>query len=118
MPKSVKSEKSATWPTETVQELTAMYDGDNSKLPEIAAKLKKSVPSIRSKLVNLGVYVKPETPKKVGGASSVRKIQLVNEVAEHLKMGKGSLESLEKASKADLESLLKAVTISLPKTEK
>jgi hypothetical protein len=68
----------------------------------------KSAAAVRSKLVSLGVYEKNE-PRKVGGASSTRKIEIVHAIETMLSKDRDSLASLEKASKAELDALSKAI---------
>jgi len=100
----------SAWSEESVIMLNEMYTGDNSELPKIAAKLQKSIPMVRSKLVSQKTYVKEEAPKKVGGASSVRKSQLVTQIEKLLGAEKGDFESFEKASKLELEALIEKIT--------
>jgi hypothetical protein len=101
------STKSVNWSAETVAVLTENYPA--MTVEALAQKLGKSVPAVRSKLVSLKVYQKQE-PRAVGGASSVRKIQLVKQLAEALQVEMEKVESLEKASKEALQLLLECLT--------
>jgi NDP-sugar pyrophosphorylase family protein len=64
---------------EMVQKAIAMYSElGNEGIPEIAKALEKSERSVRSKLVNVGVYVSsPKQPKK---GETPSKKQLLNEI--------------------------------------
>lgn len=92
------------WTPEAEQALQAVYTGNdmNSKLGKLVEG--KSAAAVRSKLVSLGAYERNET-RAVGGASSTRKIEVVRSVETILSMPKGSLDSLEKGKKSELESL-------------
>jgi hypothetical protein len=95
------------WSDQEVQLLIESYSGDNSQLAEIARSMKKTIPMIRSKLVALKKYQKPEVVAKVGGASSLRKITIVKSIAKTFEQSEDTFASFEKASKTDLELLLK-----------
>lgn len=102
------------WSTETTTQLSTAYAAanfDNAQLDTIAKQFNKTVPMVRSKLVSLKEYV-PNKPRATGsnGSAPVRKLALVNSVAEKLELDKGALASFEKGSKADLEALLAAIT--------
>jgi hypothetical protein len=96
------------WSTEMTTRLTSAYNGDNTKLEVIAKEFGKTVPMVRSKLVSEGVYV-PNVKRAVGNASAVRKLALVRNVETVLSMPVGSLDSLEKGSKAELTALTEAL---------
>ena len=70
----------------------------------------KSVPMLRSKVVNLGYYQKA-APKSVGstGTPTVRKMDYVE--ALQTLSGVDDLKTLEKASKPQLEALANALTL-------
>ena len=104
MTKSVKAPAAKGWTQEVTAKAVEMYAA-KTELSAIAKELGKTVPSVRSKLVAEGVYVKQES-RAVGGASPVRKIALVKQLAEALELELTELESLEKASKPALELLL------------
>ena len=92
------------WDEQAEQALASAYTGraDNDKLGSLVEG--KSAAAVRSKLVSLGIYEKNE-PKSVGGASSSRKIESVRAIEAIAGMGKGTLDSLEKARKDELETL-------------
>lgn len=101
--------KSVAWSPEMTETLVTRYaQGEGASLETIAKELGKTVPAVRSKLVSEGVYVK-QTPRAVGGASPVRKIALVKQLASALEVEFETVESLEKASKPALEALLEAL---------
>jgi hypothetical protein len=101
--------KDGQWTEEAEQALKARYSGnaDNENLGKMVQG--KTAAAVRSKLVSLGVYEKNE-PKAVGGASSTRKLEYVRAVETMLSMKKGSLDSLEKGRKDELEALAEALT--------
>ena len=103
---------SKAWSPELTATLVSGYaEGTGKDVATLAKELGKTVPAVRSKLVSEGVYVKQE-PRAVGGASPVRKIALVKQLANELELELSELESLEKASKPALELLLKALKTS------
>jgi hypothetical protein len=70
----------------------------------------KTLNMVRSKAVNMDVYQKATT-KSVGVSGTVtRKIEFVNAIEILASLNKGSLASLEKASKPQLEALANALT--------
>ena len=96
------------WNKENVAILEAAYNGDNSKLPEIARTLKTTVASVRSKLVNLKVYVaavKPATTSK----AKASKAEMVKAAEILLSVPSGSLVSFEKATVKDLKTFTDAI---------
>lgn len=101
---TTKNAKAVNWTDETVAKLTTEYTGSNLK--ELAVALGKSEAAVRGKLVSLGIYQKQE-PRSVGGASAVRKMALVREVANAMGVEVAQVESLEKAKKETLELVLK-----------
>lgn len=96
------------WTEEAVEKLTTEYNGqaDNERLAEIGEQFGVTAHAVRSKLVSMKIYEKNE-PRSVGGASSIRKAHLVRKVANALNAQ--GLESLEKATKQDLETLLELI---------
>lgn len=101
-----------SWPDSEVKALTAAYAAcgfDNSKLGELMAG--KTAAQCRSKLVQLGQYKKAEEVKKSAAeGGSGKKIEIVNAVEIFAGLAKGSLASLEKASKSELELLARRMT--------
>lgn len=101
-----------SWPENEVKALLAAYAAsgyDNSKLGELMAG--KTAAQCRSKLVSLGEYVKAEEVKKSAAeGGSGKKIEIVNAVEIFAGLAKGSLASLEKASKSELELLARRMT--------
>lgn len=76
---------------------------------QLAQELGKSTRSIVAKLSSLKVYQTPAKTTKAGKAI-VRKSAIVADIASTLDIEASAIESLEKATKADLETLLKAVS--------
>lgn len=101
------TEKATALYSEMVAEHGAEYANENLK--EIAKTLgAKSAAAVRSKLVSAKVYVKADTPRKVGGGSSLRKIHFVRAfVAEAEERGievdPDSFDSLESAKMSTLK---------------
>lgn len=118
--------KTATnWTDAQVKALETGYNGDNTKEGLEALCSGKTAPAIRSKLVSLGIYEKADAVKKpVTEGGTGRKIEIVNAVEIFAGLAKGSLASLEKAAKGELELLAKRMTelsdqynATIPKTE-
>lgn len=101
-----------SWPDSEVKALIAAYTAagfDNSKLGELMAG--KTAAQCRSKLVSLGEYKKAEEAKKaIAEGGTGKKIEIVNAVEIFAGLAKGSLASLEKASKSELELLARRMT--------
>jgi len=104
----------AVYTDEVVESMVADYTGAetqedrDSVVSAFAEQLGKSVASVRAKLVREGVYVKKERADKTG-----RKIQtkdeMVAEFEKNLGLEVGSLESLEKATKNVIRTLMERV---------
>lgn len=108
MTKSTAAAKA--WPDSEVDQLLAAYKAsgyDNSKLGELMAG--KTAAQCRSKLVSLGKYVKPDTAAKAG-SEPARKVSIVKAIEIFAGLPTGSLETLEKAAKPQLELLAKRLT--------
>lgn len=70
----------------------------------------KSAQSVMSKLVTEGVYIKSESKGTAGGNSVTQKCQIVSAVEIMLSLKKGSLATLGKANKQELQALADALT--------
>ena len=93
---------------EMVASMTAQYEANPTRdtVDALAAEMGKSVRSIIAKLSREGVYVaQPKVTKS--GEPVVRKQELVSEVAQHFGI---ELPTLVKASKADLQKLVDALS--------
>ena len=99
---------------ETTATILTQY-ADGSTLQEIATAVGKTVPMIRSKLVSEKVY-KVQEKKAVGGASAIRKSQIVDMIEGRLG-GEISLETLGKGSKVELQNLLNAIDVLIEDAE-
>lgn len=75
----------------------------------LAEVMGKTVNSIRAKLSREKVYIKPKATTK-NGSTIVRKATLVEDIAKAMGTNSEVIESLEKATKTTLESLLEALT--------
>lgn len=102
-------EKSVNYTEEMVQRMEAEYQASPTRetVEFLAEEFGKTTRSIVAKLSNLGIYKAPTRTTKAG-KPVVRKAELVAQVSDALDLGV-TLESLEKASKADLEALVAAV---------
>lgn len=101
-----------TWNAKTEAALKAAYTGkaDNGRLAEIGKQFDNKTDSmIRSKLVSMGVYEKDEAKKAGTGKVTARKAETRQAIETLLSLPKNSLETLDKASKADLEAVSKAL---------
>jgi len=92
---------------EMVNAMVADYQDNPTKdtVAKLASEFNKSTRSIVAKLVREGVYVAAPRVTKTG-APVVRKSEIVAQIQDALGI---ELPTLEKASKADLESLLAKV---------
>jgi len=92
-----------------VDAMVILYTGNPTKdtVVKLAQELNKSTRSIVAKLVREGVYVAQPRVTKTG-APVIRKAELVAQLLGELGTSE-SLTTLEKASKADLETLLALV---------
>lgn len=79
-----------------------------SELRKVEGLTGKTIPSLRAKTNQLGYYQKIEKKATVGGTPTKRKMEFVNGIEILANMPKGSLDSLEKGSKVQLEALAKA----------
>lgn len=102
-----KTTPSAGWTDTQIAALKAAYNGDNSTEALAALVAGKSAAMARSKLVNLGLYIKADPAAKTaeGKPAKSSKIQLVNAIEILLSQPVDSLNTLEKASKPQLEAL-------------
>lgn len=97
--------KVPAWSDAQVKAITEGYNGDNSTAGLIALCSGKTAAEVRGKLVSLGIYVKSDAPKTVGGKPAAKKIEIVHAIETMLSMPRNSLESLEKAAKPQLDAL-------------
>ena len=103
------TKKAPAYTTEITASMVEKYQAGTS-LEDLAKEFGKTVPMIRSKLVNEKVYVAKAKTSTATGSAPVRKAALVLQAETALGLEKGALESFEKGSKAQLEILLKALT--------
>lgn len=103
-----KATPSAGWTDAQIEALKAGYKGDNSTTALAALVAGKTAAMARSKLVNLGLYIKADPAAKTADGTTAKKLgktQLVASVEILLSMPTDSLNTLEKASKPQLEAL-------------
>lgn len=77
---------------------------NRDQVAAIAAKVGRSVHSVRSKLSNLGVYVRDENPK--GKKGGVNKMQLAEKIAPLAGLTETETEALAKTTMPVLNKLL------------
>lgn len=97
----------ATYSEQEEQTLLAMYnpkEPNREQVAAIAEKVGKSVHSVRSKLSNLGVYVRDETPK--GKKGGVNKLQIAERIAPFVGLSEVETEALAKTTLPVLNKLL------------
>lgn len=107
------SEKVVNYTDEMTARLHAVYDGEAveearvAQVAQLAEELGKSAASIRAKLTREGIYVpKAKVP---AGKAGVLKSALVSVIADKLGVPEDTVGSLEKANKAVLVLLAKAL---------
>lgn len=106
-----KAAAAKAWPQSEVDQLLAAYAAsgyDNSKLDKLMAG--KTAAQCRSKLVSLGQYKKADTTAEKAGSEPARKVSIVKAIEIFAGVPAGSLETLEKAAKPQLELLAKRLT--------
>lgn len=108
------TEKTVNYTEKMVSRLREVYDPQdseenrNEQIAALSVELERSKPSIRAKLTSEGLYV-PKN-KVPAGKNTVRKAQLVTQIAEKLKVDEDVVGSLEKATKVTLVKVLKALS--------
>jgi hypothetical protein len=102
-----------TWSDSETAQLVERYKAsgfDNSKLDSLMAG--KTAAQCRSKLVSLGEYRKAEPAAKTSAdVESSRKSGFVKAIEILASLPAGSLASLEKAAKPELQKLAEALTL-------
>jgi len=100
------------WPVADVAELMEVYQPEadqeirDAQVKQLAETLGRTVPAVRAKLVALQLYV----PKaKTAGKAGMAKGELVKALAGELGVDEGLIETLEKATKVALRTVLKRV---------
>lgn len=98
-----------------VREMVKAYEAgetDNGRkavVTALAQEMKKSLASIRAKLVSEGVYIKPEKLDKAGNKVE-QKGAIVDQIAELCDSDSEAFDSLEKANKSVLQVLRSSLT--------
>lgn len=76
-----KTEKKVNYSDEQITLLHSLYaEKGNAGLDEIAAKLEKSIRSVRAKLVRDGLYIAPDKPVKVAKEEGPSKRELLSQL--------------------------------------
>jgi hypothetical protein len=89
---------------EMIDQITEMYeDMGNEGMDQIAEAVGRSVRSVRSKLVTLGVYVKQDQPVKVAKREGPTKKELLNTLEAIVPF---EVDGLMGATKAAIEELI------------
>ena len=107
------TEKAVNYTDSMVTRLREVYDGSateverDAQIVDLANELGRSVPSIRSKLTREGLYVAKS--KAPSGKNTVRKAELVAQIADRIEMDVDAAGSLEKVTKAVLNRLITAL---------
>lgn len=74
-----EAKTSTNYTAEMIDQITDMYtDLGNEGIEQIAEAVNRSVRSVRSKLVTLGIYVKQEQPKTAAKREGPTKKELLN----------------------------------------
>jgi hypothetical protein len=86
------------------------YTGVDNKaeVAEIATALGKTVPSVRAKLSNLGLYKVADKPKT--GAKGSTKTVIAEAIAKEAGLSEAEVEGLTKSTKGALEKVLARLT--------
>lgn len=111
MATSTKKATAANYSDEALKTLEAGYTGTNNKaeVAALAAKLGKTVPSVRAKLAGMGLYKKEEAAK--GASTRTKKVDTVESLSKFVpNLTPADCEGLEKATAAPLEKILAALT--------
>lgn len=96
------SEKNVNYSLEQVLELSKMYQEYNKSVAEIAEHFGKSEKSIRSKLVQLGIYMPASTNQAM---KQPTKAELLRLIEKKLALEVNALQSLEKGDKRAINLL-------------
>ena len=109
------TEKAVNYTNEMVSRMKELYDGEatdevrKDQVAQLAEELGKSPASIRAKLTREGLYV--TLTKAPAGKATIRKAQLVTEIASKLNVDEDVVGSLEKATKNTLIRVLVALSV-------
>ena len=104
------SEKTVNYTEAQTAELVEAYKASptDATVAAFAAKFGKTTRSVVAKLARAEVYVAKGKAKTEGAAKAATKADLVAELETHFGLKDGTLETLEKGSKAALEALVAA----------
>lgn len=106
------SEKTVNYTEAQTAELVEAYKASptDATVKAFAEKFGKTTRSIVAKLARAEVYVSKDKAKTEGAAKAATKADLVAVLETLFELDKGTLESLEKGSKAALEALVAATS--------
>lgn len=115
MASTTKSVKAPAYTEEMVSVMKTEYTAASTAetVKALAERFGKSIPQIRAKLVNLGVYKAKEYTTKTG-EKPVKKDETADAIGKILRLSDGETDSLAKANKTALAKILKALCESKP----
>lgn len=115
---TAKTNKAPAYTPEMVETMKAAYLAESTAetVKALAEKLGKSVPQIRAKLVNLGIYKAKEYVTKTG-EKPAKKDETADAIGRVLGLSDGETDSLAKANKTALLKIWKFVCESKPISE-
>lgn len=112
---TAKTTKAPAYTPEMVETMRAEYLANSTAetVAALAAQFQKSVPQIRAKLVNLGIYKAKEYVTKTG-EKPAKKDETADAIGRVLGLSDGETDSLAKANKTALLKIWKFVCESKP----
>lgn len=112
---TAKTVKAPAYTPEMVEVMKAEYLASSTAetVKALAERYSKTVPQIRAKLVNLGIYKAKEYVSKTG-EKPVKKDETADAIGKILGLSDGESDSLAKANKTALMKILKALCESKP----
>lgn len=115
---TAKTTKAPAYTPEMVETMKAEYMAASTAetVKALAEKFGKSVPQIRAKLVNLGIYKAKEYVTKTG-EKPAKKDETADAIGRVLGLSDGETDSLAKANKTALLKIWKFVCESKPISE-
>lgn len=108
--------KTVNYTDEMVKTITEGYTGTDNKaeVPILATAINRSEASVRSKLGNMGLYIKDEKPAT---SKAGTKAEVVAAIAEVINLTEVEREGLAKATAVPLNAILAALTTAAAEVE-
>lgn len=106
--------KKVNYTDSMINTMTEMYGAAETEadrkaaLESIAEAIGRSVPSVRTKLAQLGLYVKPSKVKGESAEDSLNKSEMVALIEPRLGLEEGAGKSLKFATKLVLQAIIDA----------